>query len=108
MLQRATYARPYRELLAAYRASAVPHAGEKLRFAGVGDRDVYNITAPFADDGALVIAGRVEDRTNEHSTTHFFLSATVSGCLVTIPRCLTSRIHVSRVSQANWCWAASR
>lgn len=73
MLQHTTQAQPYHALLAAYRASAAPHAAEQLHFAGVGDRDVYNITAPFADDGALVIAGRVEDRTNEHATTRFFV-----------------------------------
>lgn len=34
----------------------------KLQYTGVGERDVYNITAPFEDEGGLVIAGRVESR----------------------------------------------
>ncbi|WP_019004758.1 MTP-1 family protein [Cohnella laeviribosi] len=45
----------------------------KLEFAGVGDRDVYNITAPFEDEGELVIAGRVESRDSEHSHIMFFV-----------------------------------
>lgn len=47
--------------------------GEKIRFSGVGDRDVYNITAPFFDNGEWVIAGRVERRDTEHSTVKFFV-----------------------------------
>ncbi|RUS43272.1 DUF1861 family protein [Cohnella sp. AR92] len=47
--------------------------GEKLTFSGVGGRDVYNITAPFPDDGEQVIAGRVEDRSSERSQVMFFV-----------------------------------
>lgn len=47
--------------------------GEKLSFTGVGERDVYNITAPFADNGEFVIAGRVEDRDKEASEVMFFV-----------------------------------
>ena len=47
--------------------------GVKLIFSGIGDRDVYNITAPFPDDGELVIAGRVEDRSSERSQVMFFV-----------------------------------
>ncbi|THF77339.1 DUF1861 family protein [Cohnella fermenti] len=47
--------------------------GEKLIFSGVSGRDVYNITAPFPDDGELVIAGRVEDRASERSQIMFFV-----------------------------------
>lgn len=36
--------------------------GELLKFNGVGDRDVYNITAPFMIAGCSYIAGRVEER----------------------------------------------
>ncbi|SMF87881.1 Protein of unknown function [Paenibacillus uliginis N3/975] len=46
---------------------------EKLVFTGVGDKDVYNITAPFEDEGEQVIAGRVESRDSEHSEVHFFV-----------------------------------
>lgn len=47
--------------------------GEKLVFTGVGGRDVYNITAPFQDDGEWVIAGRVERRDSERSQVMFFV-----------------------------------
>jgi len=46
---------------------------KKLTFAGVGTDDVYNITAPFLDEGELVIAGRVEARDSEHSKVVFFV-----------------------------------
>lgn len=46
---------------------------EKLAFAGVGDKDVYNITAPFLDEGEPVIAGRVESRESEYSEVRFFI-----------------------------------
>ncbi|CAM4087552.1 DUF1861 family protein [Paenibacillus alkaliterrae] len=45
----------------------------KLLLTGVGERDVYNITAPFVDEGELVIAGRVEFRDSEHSEIMFFV-----------------------------------
>lgn len=47
---------------------------EKLNFTGVGDKDVYNITAPFLDQNELVIAGRVEARDSEHSEIFFFIN----------------------------------
>ncbi|MDF2724994.1 MAG: hypothetical protein K0Q59_4669 [Paenibacillus sp.] len=61
------------ELLEQYRASSVHEEGRKLMFGGVGDRDVYNITAPFADEGELVIAGRVEPRDSQFSKVLFFV-----------------------------------
>lgn len=36
--------------------------GEKLQFAGVGENDIYNISAPFCIGDETVIAGRVEAR----------------------------------------------
>lgn len=45
---------------------------EKLRFEGVGEDDVYNITAPFSFDGRVLIAGRVEARSVEHAKIMFF------------------------------------
>lgn len=45
---------------------------EKLAFSGVGNRDVYNITAPFLYDGEEVILGRVEERDSEFSQVFFF------------------------------------
>ncbi|PYZ94663.1 hypothetical protein CR194_03795 [Salipaludibacillus keqinensis] len=50
-----------------------PENPEKITFSGVGNKDVYNITAPFEDEGEQVIAGRVEDRDSEHSEVHFFV-----------------------------------
>jgi hypothetical protein len=45
----------------------------KLVFQGVGNHDVYNITAPFEDEGELVIAGRVESRDSDQSQIVFFV-----------------------------------
>jgi hypothetical protein len=73
VLTRQNRPQPCRELLAAYQGTAAPRTAEKLRFADVGARDVYNITAPFRDAGAPTIAGRVEDRASERSTTRFFV-----------------------------------
>lgn len=44
----------------------------KLSFTGVGERDVYNISAPFLSGGRRVIAGRVEARDSEESHAVFF------------------------------------
>ncbi|MDR1789389.1 MAG: DUF1861 family protein [Opitutaceae bacterium] len=44
----------------------------KLRFAGTDGKDVYNITAPFAANGRLLLAGRVEERSVERSSVLFF------------------------------------
>lgn len=45
---------------------------EKINFINVGENDVYNITAPFVDNGKTIIAGRVEARDSEQSTVYFF------------------------------------
>ncbi|MFD0049403.1 DUF1861 family protein [Actinomycetes bacterium NPDC127524] len=52
--------------------TATPVHPEKIIFSGIGEKDVYNITAPFEDRGELVIAGRVESRDSEHSDVYFF------------------------------------
>ena len=44
----------------------------KLYFKGVGNRDVYNITAPFTSANRTIIAGRVEPRDQENSNITFF------------------------------------
>ena len=36
-----------------------------LQFESVGERDVYNITAPFQFNGKTLLAGRVEKRDSE-------------------------------------------
>jgi Protein of unknown function (DUF1861) len=64
-------ARRCSELLADFRPAAEGQA-MLTRFEGVGDRDVYNITAPFNFDGEQLIAGRVEQRSNEISEIVFF------------------------------------
>jgi hypothetical protein len=62
------------ELLNAYMEnSAQVTQPVKLTFTGVGERDVYNISAPFEDEGERVIAGRVESRDSEHSNIVFFV-----------------------------------
>jgi hypothetical protein len=45
---------------------------DKVNFTGVGGRDVYNITAPFIDEGREVVIGRVEERHSEFSQVFFF------------------------------------
>jgi len=59
-----------KELLSEYTPSS--KKGTKLQFSGVGNRDVYNITAPFTDNGETFIAGRVEARDSEDSEVIFF------------------------------------
>ncbi len=51
-----------------------PQQGELIRFGCVGQRDVYNITAPFSVAGQTVIAGRVEARHSELAETVFFVA----------------------------------
>lgn len=60
-------------LLEDYKKRKETVQAEKLYFSGVGDKDVYNITAPFEDDGQQVIAGRVEGRDTEYSEIVFFV-----------------------------------
>ncbi len=62
-----------RELLEEYRRRrTAPARVKKLTFEGVGNRDVYNITAPFDAGGEFVLAGRVEERRSESSDVYFF------------------------------------
>ncbi|WP_274655451.1 MTP-1 family protein [Paenibacillus humicola] len=46
---------------------------QRIVFSGVGEKDVYNISAPFKDEGEWIIAGRVESRDSEHSDVIFFV-----------------------------------
>lgn len=62
------------ELLDSYKSNNNKIFGEKLIFKGIEGKDVYNITAPFEDDGDLVIAGRVENRNCEQSKVKFFIN----------------------------------
>ncbi len=61
------------QLLEEYRANRQqPYQKKRIAFSGVTDRDIYNITAPFQDEGKWVIAGRVEKRDSEASEVMFF------------------------------------
>ena len=59
-------------LLDEHARNPAPHRGELLYFDGVGERDVYNITAPFTFAGETLIAGRVEARDTESAESVFF------------------------------------
>ena len=48
------------------------HLGEVRQFDGVDGYDVYNPSIPFELDGRVIMAGRVENRSNEVSKTMFF------------------------------------
>ncbi|WP_281974592.1 DUF1861 family protein [Halobacillus litoralis] len=61
-----------KELLDQYEKQPPLNRGEKVHFTSVGERDVYNITAPFKDGTEEVIAGRVEPRDSEYSEVKFF------------------------------------
>jgi hypothetical protein len=69
-----THAKTCAMLLEEFQQAPQPVNPEKLIFKGGGDRDVYNISAPFEDEGELVIAGRVEPRDSEHSEVYFFVN----------------------------------
>lgn len=73
MINLRTNIKTCRELLKVYKEKKYLLVGEKLVFKGVGERDVYNITAPFIDEGDMVIAGRVEGRDTEYSDIMFFI-----------------------------------
>jgi hypothetical protein len=61
------------QLLKEFTAKVQPRDPKKVVFSNLGEKDVYNITAPFADEGELVIAGRVESRDSENSHVYFFV-----------------------------------
>lgn len=61
-----------KQLLADFHAQPRDTRVEKLIFTGVGNRDVYNITAPFRYGGEEVLMGRVEERDSEFSQVFFF------------------------------------
>lgn len=67
-------ARSVSSLLAGHRRRrrALRLRGERLRFAGVAGRDVYNPTRPFSIGGRRVLAARVESRDSETDSTIVF------------------------------------
>lgn len=62
------------ELLREFQHREQPYIAEKIVFKGLGNMDVYNITAPFKDGNDTVIAGRAELRNDEHSQIYFFIN----------------------------------
>lgn len=60
------------ELLQEHRRGRQVYRAEKLKFAGVTGRDVYNIAAPIFDQGEWFIPARVEPRDTEYSQVMFF------------------------------------
>ena len=64
----------HKELLEVFEQKEKLPLGEKLRFKGIGNRDVYNIAAPFKVENETYIAGRVESRsTTQDAQTLFFV-----------------------------------
>ncbi len=65
----------YRELLSKYEETEPNFVrGEILEVKGVGQKDVYNISAPIKKDGNLYLLGRVEPRGSEkNSISCFFI-----------------------------------
>jgi hypothetical protein len=61
-----------RELLEEFHRNGRVKIVEKYTFTGVGDRDVYNISAPFKDMNEQFVVGRVEERHSEFSQVFFF------------------------------------
>lgn len=59
-------------LLKEYKNTKNVKKSQKIIFTGVGEKDVYNITSPFEDNGVLTVAGRVEARDSELSEVIFF------------------------------------
>lgn len=64
-----------KEQLASFNQNKPSTMGELLVFTGTEGLDVYNTSIPFELEGKLIIAGRVESRSNEVSQTKFFEKA---------------------------------
>ena len=60
------------ELLKQFATAPTPYEVGKIRFAGVGDRDVYNIAAPVWFQGETLIAARVEPHDTERAAIVWF------------------------------------
>lgn len=79
------------KLLADYRKNKLQSKAEKIKFSGVGSRDVYNITAPFELNGKVIIAGRVEERDSEQS--HIYLFEEQAGTWYPVEGSLTFELQ---------------
>lgn len=61
------------ELLLEFKSNKQKDDLSNIKFIGMGEeKDIYNITAPFLDNGERYIAGRVESRDSEDSRVLFF------------------------------------
>ncbi len=67
-----TEAKTCEALLHEFRQKTPPGAGAKIPIVDGTARDVYNISAPFVDEGQTVFAGRVEPRDEEIAEVVFF------------------------------------
>ncbi len=67
-----TEARSCEDLIREFRRKTPPGPCTKLSMVAAGHKDVYNICAPFVDEGEAVIAGRVESRDEEIAEVVFF------------------------------------
>lgn len=72
MWDQKTEARSCQDLVGEFRRKAAPGPCTKLSMLEAAHKDVYNICAPFVDEGETVIAGRVESRDEEIAEIVFF------------------------------------
>ncbi|WP_058303009.1 DUF1861 family protein [Gorillibacterium timonense] len=75
MLNTSVHIQTCLEMLEEYRerrSAATASSARKLEFDRVDGKDVYNITAPFEDEGEWKLAGRVEGRDTEFSEVLIF------------------------------------
>ncbi len=70
------------------RTESCSFKAEKLIFNGIGNFDVYNITAPIKINNKIIIAGRVEKRDSEHAKIKFFERVGDSYVLIKGTPCL--------------------
>ncbi|WP_446897513.1 DUF1861 family protein [Clostridium sp. LBM24168] len=59
-------------LLKKYRDKKTEKVAKRVKFIGIFNKDIYNITAPFINRGRVVIAGRVESKMGNDSMVSFF------------------------------------
>ena len=60
------------KLLKEYDNKKAKKIARRVKFIGIFNKDVYNITAPFLSNGRIVIAGRVESKRSNDSMVLFF------------------------------------
>lgn len=60
------------KLLKEHKRMRTKKTAKRVNFIGIFNKDVYNITAPFLNNGRIVIAGRVESKMGRDSMVLFF------------------------------------